>query len=130
MPAIRIKIKARRNTARRLTSTTLSGIHYDDLRQIFTEASIYCYDTLRQARNDGNVEMVAHYEQRLKVLKCCEVAMATAISASFPAKPARPPTKAERLAAVRESRRKRALFDQILATALQIRAVRTSDSGA
>lgn len=96
---------------------TVAGVHYQDLRSIFSAAAINYYDDLAKLRRKKRLsaqerENLAWVEGQLQIIKTIEGAISDAIAATHP--PPRPPTKADRLRAVQEARKERLLLDSIL----------------
>lgn len=95
---------------------TVAGVDYQDLRSVFTAASIHYHDDLAKLRNKERLtiddrEMQTWIESQLQVLKVIEGAISDGISATYPPRPK--PTRAERLHAVQEARKRRVLLDSL-----------------
>ncbi len=101
-------------------SATLAGVNYRDLRSLFDGAALHAYDALKKAEKDRKLkgaeraEHLAYYRQEIQLLEAINEALLDAIRDSFPSRPERKPTKAERLAAVTEERKERQLLDSLI----------------
>lgn len=112
MSALRVKIQVPGG------KTTVAGIHYRALRNICTFAALHAYESIRsierRQKTQENLEALAYYRTVLANIRHLDAAILVGIANTFPPKPERPPTKAERLAAVRESEAERKLMADIL----------------
>lgn len=88
---------------------TLSGVYYDDLRNIITQAALYNYSAIKNAR--GEID-ITYYKKQLRVLDRLKAAMDVAIVATLPKSAA--PSRQDRFEIIRKERRTRILIDQIL----------------
>lgn len=107
-------------------TAVLAGVDYNDLRSVFDGAAIHYYDEVRQLRKLGDRRKLtaqergrlAFNEHQIKVLDMIKAATDAGIAATFPPRPERALTKAERWAAVRERKAERELFDQLHAAVM------------
>ena len=110
-------------------TAVLAGVDYNDLRSVFDGAAIHYYDEVRQLRELGDRrklaaherERLAFAEHQIKVLDMIKAATDTGIAATFPPRPERAPTKAERWAAVRQRKAERELLDRLRAAMAEAR---------
>jgi hypothetical protein len=102
---------------------TLSGLNYSDLRSILTAASLWRYQESKREHSDGDETQTvqrAEYERTHRaIIDMAHASMDAAIRATH-AWSREPPTKEQRFATVRESRRVRLAIKDAL-TALRAR---------
>ncbi len=93
---------------------TLSGVGCSDLRSILCEAMLYNYARMKEEQTD---EARLYSEHMLGVLRYVEAAVMEGIAGTHPPRHIRPPTKAERLAVVKEEIRFRKALDACIEAA-------------
>lgn len=98
---------------------TLAGVEQHDLRSILDGASIHYYDDLAKLRAKKRLtandrETIAWLEHMVKTLNALQKATDAGIRSTFPTRPERAPTKAERLAIVKAERYERELIERCL----------------
>ena len=103
---------------------TLSGITYDDLRSLMTQAALHNYQALDKAKADGDEDGEAHARESLLLADRVDAAIVQAIRASHHPSPSqrtgwrhpeeRRPSKAERRRAVEQKRIDREVNDRMI----------------
>ena len=110
-------------------TAVLAGVDYNDLRSVFDGAAIHYYDEVRQLRKLRDRRkltaqergQLAFAEHQIRVLDMIKAATDTGIAATFPPRPERAPTKAERWAAVRQRKAEREFLDRLRAAMAEAR---------
>jgi len=125
-------VKRRRRTSNprvrihKTGTVTLSGFNWDDLRSLLTSASLSHYASIEEAEKwpegDRRAEAIAWHKEQHAFIHMAEASLTEAIAATHTR---RPPTKADRLAAVREEIRFRKLLDRLIEEACAKRKAET-----
>ena len=101
-------------------TATLAGVDHRDLRSVFDAAAIHYYDMVQSLERKKRLtaddrEGLAWAKAQLKVLDAIKIAVDAGIKATFPCRPKRVPTKADRLKAVRAVQQERLFLASIIA---------------
>lgn len=98
-------------------NATISGINYRVFRSILDAASIHYHEDIekfRKSKKKQEKDLVAYQKEQLKAIDYLRQAIHQGIEDTFPNRPAKRLTKAERFAKVRASEKERAQMDNIL----------------